>query len=245
MRRETNRFRRKIQREYPVPRRRRAAVKRPGQTSPTNVQVKKSERFRDSESRRFEGRSESRRLEDPGEQLSCAPMNAAKSRVARTMDLWENGGLSQSGKHRSVGAAGAQVPYKHKVGGSNPSPTTTKDQARSHICSGLFQFQALYGNMPYSPFGETRAFGRTPCAPSAHPRTHPLRAPSGAPPAILRPSAFCARSTTLNNSADCFTMIAKFSRHLYRFDTCTPRSTNTCTVPPSNSSRKSRPTNSA
>lgn len=24
----------------------------------------------------------------------------------------------------SAGAAGAQVPYKHKVGGSNPSPTT-------------------------------------------------------------------------------------------------------------------------
>ena len=25
----------------------------------------------------------------------------------------------------SSGAAGAQVPYKHKVGGSNPSSTTT------------------------------------------------------------------------------------------------------------------------
>lgn len=88
-------------------------------------------------------------------------MNAAKSRVARIMDLWENDGLSQSGKHRSVGAAGAQVPYKHKVGGSNPSPTTTRDQARSHIYSGLFQFQTLYGNRPGSPFGETHTFGRT------------------------------------------------------------------------------------
>ena len=28
--------------------------------------------------------------------------------------------------NRPVGAAGAQVPYKHKVGGSNPSPTTTE-----------------------------------------------------------------------------------------------------------------------
>ena len=29
-----------------------------------------------------------------------------------------------------VGAAGAQVPYKHKVTGSNPVPTTTKDLVR-------------------------------------------------------------------------------------------------------------------
>lgn len=100
-----------------------------------------------------------------------------------------------------------------------------------HFCANWASDTFRTGNPSGAPPGAGR--------PPAH-----LRAPSGAPPAILRPSAFCARSMTLNNSADYFTMIAKFSRHLYRFDTCTPRSTNTCTVPPSNSSRKSRPTNS-
>lgn len=45
---------------------------------------------------------------------------------------------------RSAGAAGAQVPYKHKVGGSNPSPTTMALEGSSpNGRRPFFRFQAL------------------------------------------------------------------------------------------------------
>lgn len=48
------------------------------------------------------------------------------------------GGCGKIPRMRPVGAAGAQVPYKHKVGGSNPSPATIEQpQARACFCSGL------------------------------------------------------------------------------------------------------------
>ena len=43
----------------------------------------------------------------------------------------------------SSGAAGAQVPYKHKVGGSNPSATTI-EKRESPISNGVFLF---YGSL--------------------------------------------------------------------------------------------------
>ena len=39
-----------------------------------------------------------------------------------------------------VGAAGAQVPYKHKVTGSNPVPATTIKRGPEIISGPLFQF---------------------------------------------------------------------------------------------------------
>ena len=45
---------------------------------------------------------------------------------------------------RPVGAAGAQVPYKHKVTGSNPVPATIETAGQT-FSSDLFLFQGNQG----------------------------------------------------------------------------------------------------
>lgn len=49
--------------------------------------------------------------------------------------LWENA------FSRAIGAAGAQVPYKHKVGGSNPSSPTIEKQ---RLPMAAFSFPSKY-----------------------------------------------------------------------------------------------------
>ena len=45
--------------------------------------------------------------------------------LARGGEMWHNNELERAKRSFwAIGAAGAQVPYKHKVGGSNPSSTT-------------------------------------------------------------------------------------------------------------------------
>ncbi len=46
---------------------------------------------------------------------------------------------------RPVGAAGAQVPYKHKVTGSNPVPATIKIAGQTLFSSDLFFFREISG----------------------------------------------------------------------------------------------------
>ena len=64
--------------------------------------------------------------------------------IVEAWRLWHNmhrakpGGVEHA---RSVGAAGAQVPYKHKVTCSNHVPTTTKNAGQTSLfASGLFCF---------------------------------------------------------------------------------------------------------
>ena len=57
-------------------------------------------------------------------------------RLCATMNVPETG-------NRSAGAAGAQVPYKHKVGGSNPSPTTTNSSGPGYFLA-RFPFPRLH-----------------------------------------------------------------------------------------------------
>lgn len=47
--------------------------------------------------------------------------------------------------NRPVGAAGAQVPYKHKVTGSNPVPATIKTAGQTLFSSDLFFFREISG----------------------------------------------------------------------------------------------------
>ena len=47
--------------------------------------------------------------------------------------------------NRPVGAAGAQVPYKHKVTGSNPVPATIKIAGQTLFSSDLFFFREISG----------------------------------------------------------------------------------------------------
>lgn len=42
--------------------------------------------------------------------------------------------------HRAIGAAGAQVPYKDKVGGSNPSSPTSETACHRAVCPVAFSF---------------------------------------------------------------------------------------------------------
>ncbi len=54
--------------------------------------------------------------------------------------MWHNNELERAKRSfRAIGAAGAQVPYKHKAGGSNPSSPTTNSETSSN--GGLFYFQ--------------------------------------------------------------------------------------------------------
>ena len=46
---------------------------------------------------------------------------------------------------RAIGAAGAQVPYKHKVTGSNPVPATIKIAGQTLFSSDLFFFREISG----------------------------------------------------------------------------------------------------
>ena len=58
----------------------------------------------------------------------------------------ESGFVARNAFIRSVGAAGAQVPYKHKVGGSNPSPTTI--ERKSQASPGFFRRRSVSGETP-------------------------------------------------------------------------------------------------
>ena len=88
---------------------------------------------------------------------------------------------------RSVGAAGAQVPYKHKVTGSNPSPTTTNACGPPGAAPG----GPLFRPTPPTPWprptppahapARLRRLGRDP-APSGTPRSAP-----GAPETGITP----------------------------------------------------------
>ena len=60
-------------------------------------------------------------------------------------------GEAPSSSQRSRGAAGAQVPYKHKVGGSNPSATTMFSQVRGHTASDLLFCVQGSKNHPNNP----------------------------------------------------------------------------------------------
>ena len=54
--------------------------------------------------------------------------------------MWHNNELERAKRSfRAIGAAGAQVPYKHKAGGSNPSSPTINFKTSSD--GGLFRFQ--------------------------------------------------------------------------------------------------------
>ena len=54
--------------------------------------------------------------------------------------MWHNNELERAKRSfRAIGAAGAQVPYKHKAGGSNPSSPTINSKTSSD--GGLFRFQ--------------------------------------------------------------------------------------------------------
>ena len=53
--------------------------------------------------------------------------------------MWHNNELERAKRSFwAIGAAGAQVPYKHKAGGSNPSSPTTNSETSSD--GGLFHF---------------------------------------------------------------------------------------------------------
>lgn len=60
--------------------------------------------------------------------------------------MWHNDELERAKRSfRAIGAAGAQVPYKHKAGGSNPSSPTTNSKASSD--GGLFISRELCGDL--------------------------------------------------------------------------------------------------
>ncbi len=64
-----------------------------------------------------------------------------KTVVAQTNHLWENRKLRlRARKIRSLGAAGAQLPYKQWVGGSNPSATTSKTAGHRTLSVTCFSF---------------------------------------------------------------------------------------------------------
>ena len=51
--------------------------------------------------------------------------------LARGGEMWHNNELERAKRSFwAIGAAGAQVPYKHKAGGSNPSSPTMNSQTR-------------------------------------------------------------------------------------------------------------------
>ena len=57
--------------------------------------------------------------------------------------MWHNYKLERAKRSfRAIGAAGAQVPYKHKAGGSNPSSPTINSKTSSD--GGLFRFQGRF-----------------------------------------------------------------------------------------------------
>ena len=57
--------------------------------------------------------------------------------------MWHNNVLERAKRSfRAIGAAGAQVPYKHKAGGSNPSSPTTNSKTSSD--GGLFRFRGRF-----------------------------------------------------------------------------------------------------
>ena len=60
--------------------------------------------------------------------------------------MWHNKKLERAKRSfRAIGAAGAQVPYKHKAGGSNPSSPTTNSETSSN--GGLFISRELCGDL--------------------------------------------------------------------------------------------------
>ncbi len=68
--------------------------------------------------------------------------------------MWHNNELERAKRSfRAIGAAGAQVPYKHKAGGSNPSSPTTNSKTSSN--GGLFHFRgAVRGFEPREGIAE-------------------------------------------------------------------------------------------
>lgn len=60
---------------------------------------------------------------------------------------------------RPVGAAGAQVPYKHKVTGSNPVPATIElSQVRQVFCLTCFLFRIKFATHLATPFATQQSF---------------------------------------------------------------------------------------
>ena len=60
--------------------------------------------------------------------------------------MWHNNELERAKRSFwAIGAAGAQVPYKHKAGGSNPSSPTTNSETSSN--GGLFISRELCGDL--------------------------------------------------------------------------------------------------
>lgn len=68
-------------------------------------------------------------------------VGAGQRRRRATADEWQNGRLAQ---------LGAQVPYKHKVGGSSPSPPTTSGMWRSRSSRDTVNVQVA-GSSPVIP----------------------------------------------------------------------------------------------
>ena len=66
----------------------------------------------------------------------CSSRRFCRALIAVFPQMWEDALLTWSS-----GAAGAQVPYKHKVGGSNPSSTTTETKSPSN---GAFSLPLTY-----------------------------------------------------------------------------------------------------
>lgn len=60
---------------------------------------------------------------------------------------------------RPVGAAGAQVPYKHKVTGSNPVPATIElSQVRQVFCLTCFLFRIKFATHLATPSATQQSF---------------------------------------------------------------------------------------
>lgn len=107
--------------------------------------------------------------------------------VARSRLLCENGCSPQGRETRAIGAAGAQVPYKDKVGGSNPSsPTIGYEKGRRMFRRPFFrccqqrmhermfhvkhsQRSAMAAPHTYGAVGTSGLGYRTPCRSHAAP----------------------------------------------------------------------------
>ena len=73
--------------------------------------------------------------------MLCLNFTDVDVRIAKSTDMWETSHTF----FRSSGAAGAQVPYKHKVVGSNPISTTRKTAGQSLFRLACFRLKTLRG----------------------------------------------------------------------------------------------------
>ena len=105
--------------------------------------------------------------------------------------MWHNNELERAKRSfRAIGAAGAQVPYKHKAGGSNPSSPTINSKTSSD--GGLFvpgevslDLNPARAKRPSGPFVVEQAEGRRR---PANPRSGCAQIPHR-PPLTQRPPA--------------------------------------------------------